>query len=272
MDIKKSIEKWFNGPQDYHEGIDLLQVVSKKAKVIGKLSKGESKNRREKMSYELSKFIGLKTIPAPNFAKPAKTKKKAGIDSKIEKSVNEDSKFEARFNLIGKNETIDDYPEEIKKVINEYSSLYMQRSKNHKKLIELGDSNNEDVITNRKELADKIRNQSGHMELLYDIFTAYKKDGSIMTNILSPKLNSTGSGQNQATGDESVDDLKKLKKNLQASLAKDRNQLKYQNKTRPANGKDNSMPEGPKRIRLEKRIKLKEKEVLDLDTRIAKLE
>jgi hypothetical protein len=267
MDIKKRIQEWFSGPQDYAEGVDLLHEVSKKAKVIGKLSKGESKTRREKLAYELSKFVGLKTIPAPNFAK--KSKPSNG------KSVNgpqKDSKYEARFNLIGKDETIDDYPEEIKKVINEYSSLYMQRSKNHKKLTDLGDSNDAEVIEKRKVLGEKIKSQSDRMEMLHEVFSGFKKDGSILVNMLSAKQKNAGSGGGNAAGNESIDELKKLKKNLQASLAKDRNQLKYQNKTKPADGKDNPMPDGPKRIRLEKRVKSKEKEVIDLDTRIAKLE
>jgi hypothetical protein len=268
MEIKKSIQEWFNGPQDYDKGIDLLQVVSKKAKVIGKLSKGESKTRREKLAYELSKFIGLRTIPAPNFTKPEVIKKKGGKGPKKDKVIIKGGKYEARFNLIGKDETIDDYPKEIKIVINEYSSLYMQRSKNHKKLTGLGDSNDAGIIDDRKKLADKIKDQSDRMELLHEIFKGFKKDGSIMSNILSPKQKSAGSGGSI----ESVEELKKLKKNLQASIAKDRNQLKYQNKTKPADGKGNLMPDGPKRIRLEKRVKSKEKEILELNTRLAKLE
>jgi hypothetical protein len=259
MDIKKRIQEWFSGPQDYAEGVDLLHEVSKKAKVIGKLSKGESKTRREKLAYELSKFIGLKTIPAPNFARKSKPSKGKSV-----KETTGDSKYEARFNLIGKDETIDDYPEEIKKVINEYSSLYMQRSKNHKKMLNLGDSNDDDIVIQRKDLADKIKEQSDRMESLFQTFTAYKNDGKISLGSHDDKTHEKGP--------ESVEELKKLKKNLQASLAKDRNQLKYQNKTKPADGKDNPMPDGPKRIRLEKRVKSKEKEVIDLDTRIAKLE
>ena len=34
--IKKQIIDWFNGPQDYDQGLQLLQQVSKKRKVIEK--------------------------------------------------------------------------------------------------------------------------------------------------------------------------------------------------------------------------------------------
>jgi hypothetical protein len=265
MDIKKKIQDWLNGPQDYDEGMKLLQEVSKKKKVISKLFKGESKTRREKLAYLLSKEIGLREIPKPSLKKVSnkKTTEKKGSAKK--------TKDRSRFNLIGKDETIDDYPEEIKRVINEYSSLYMQRGKNHKKLTGLGDSNDAETVEKRQQLAEKIKAQSERMELLYEAFEGYKKSGVILTNTLYPSVNEQGSDDEKHQDHESIEDFKKLKKNLQASLAKDRNMLKFQSKTKPEDGKEAPMPEGPKRIKLEKRIKVKEAEELALDTKIAKL-
>jgi hypothetical protein len=268
MDIKKSIQEWFNGPQDYEKGLELLQVVTKKSKVLGKLSRGESKTRREKLVYELSKAIGLKKIPAPSIAKQGKISIKTGPGNNNKKEQPGKSvKPGPRFNLIGKDETLDDYPVEIQKIVNEYSSLYMQRGKAHKKMVDLGDSNDADIVLRRKELVEKIKGQSERMEVLFEVFSGYKTDGVILTNILQP-----GKGKNGSGGSESIDDLKKMKKNIQASISKDRNQLKFQNKKRPEDGKESPMPDGPKRIRLEKRIKNKEDEIIAIDTRIANLE
>jgi hypothetical protein len=276
MDIKKSIQEWFNGPQDYEKGLELLQVVSKKTKVVGKLLKGESKTRREKLAYELSKAIGLKRIPGPTIAKPGKNSKNTRPGNKTSKDQpGKKEKEGTRFNLIGKNETLDDYPIEIQKVVNEYSTLYMQRGKSHKKMVGLGDSNDAEIVLKRKELVEKIKGLSERMDLLYEVFTGYKEKGMILTNMLTPGKRRKGSGDELKTankGSETVDELKKMKKNIQASISKDRNQLKFQNKKRPDNGKEDPMPEGPKRIRLEKRIKTKEAEIITLDTRIAKLE
>lgn len=259
MDIKKKIRDWFDGSQDYEEGLDLLQETGiKKHKIFGKLIKGESKTRHEKLAYLLSKHLGLKEIPKPNL-KPATPGKKVAKKT-IKES--EAGNPESRLSLIGKDENIDDYPEEIKKVVIDYSNLYNDRSIAHRKIRELGDSNEEEVVKNRKALADEIKEKSEKMEDLFNVFKDYKEAGVIPDEVVVP-------GANQP---HTVDEMKRLKKNLQASIVKDKNLLLYRTKTKPNSGKENPMPDGPRRIRLEKRVKQKEKEIEDLDLKIAKQE
>lgn len=261
MDIKTKIAEWFNSPQDYEEGLELLQETGiKRHKVLSKLMKGSSKTRAEKLAYLLSKEIGLRAVPPPAAAGAKKPGKQEVVKEKQVQKKAEDPapQVSDRLSLIGKTESIDDYPEAVKKVILEYSSLYNERGIVHKDLRELGEDNDSDTVSERKELVEKIKSISGRLEELYVIFSDYKTKAIIPENKPADPL--------------SVEDLKRLKKNLQASIVKDKNQLLYRSKTKPEDGEENPLPDGPRRIRLERRIKAKEKQIADLEMKIAKAE
>jgi len=258
MEIKIRIKEWFDGPRDYSEGLNLLKEVSKKGTVLGKLSKGETKTRREKLEYELKHFLGLKVILPPV---PSSVKTTLVITSKLGSTPNIEAKL--RFSLIPKEKSIDDYPEEVKKLINEWSPLYMNRSKNQKKLIELGEENTPDVIAKRAKLIEKIHEASDRMEVLYEAFKTFETSGKLPENFAPAEK------KKAITGSLSIEDLKKEKKNLQASLVKDRNMLEYQSKTKPDDGISKPMPDGPKKITIEKRIKAKEAQIAAIDMEIA---
>jgi hypothetical protein len=264
MDIKKTITKWLNGPQDYQEGLAILQELTRKHKVLSKLMKGESKTRAEKLAYMLSKEIGLKAVPKPITGQSAESKKPQ--PQKPEEATPE----EGRLSLIGKDTKLSDFPVEIQRVINDYSALYRERGKMHKMLVFVGDDNDDVSCGQRADLASKIKEISEKMEAFFQAYDAYKKEGVILTKALYP--DPSDKKEPDPEPDQSVDDMKRLKKNLQASLVKDRNLILYKTKTKPDNGTENPLPEGPRKIKLEKRIKAKEKQIADLEMKIAKAE
>lgn len=262
MNIKQTIARWLNGPQDYQEGLVILQEVTRKHKVLSKLMKGESKTRAEKLAYMLSKEIGLKAVPKPTAGQRAERKKPE--PPKPEAGTPE----EGRLSLIGKDSKLSDFPVEIQRVINDYSVLYRERGKMHKMLVSVGEDNNDVSCAQRADLASKIKETSEKMEAFFEAFDTYKKQGVILTKALYPEPGDKKEPDPQP--DQSVEDMKRLKKNLQASLVKDRNLLLYRTKTKPDTGTENPLPESPKRIKLERRIKAKEKQIADLEMKIAK--
>lgn len=264
MNIKETITKWLNGPQDYQEGVVILQEISRKHKVLSKLLKGESKTRAEKLAYMLSKEIGLKSVPKPTIG-PSPESKKPQPQKPAEATPEE-----GRLSLIGKDAKLSSFPVEIQRVINDYSALYRERGKIHKMLVFVGDDNDDVSCAQRADLAAKIKETSEKMESFFEAFDAYKKEGVILTKALYPEP--SGKKEPDPQPDQSVDEMKRLKKNLQASLVKDRNLLLYRTKTKPDNGTENPLPEGPGKIKLEKRIKAKEKQIADLEMKIAKAE
>lgn len=175
MDIQKKIRNWLEGSQDYEEGLSLLQETGiKKHKVFGKLIKGESKTRHEKLAYLLSKQLGLKEVPKPGTKAKGQTKKENNSGPAGNEQQNPEGKEvkdnDSRLSLIGADDDIEDYPGEIKEVIIKYSNLYKERSIAHRRLIDLGDSNEGEIVKTRKEIADEIKAKSEEMEELFGIF------------------------------------------------------------------------------------------------------
>jgi hypothetical protein len=268
--IKEQIIDWFNGPQDYDQGVDLLQEVSNKNKVIKKLlRRGETRDSLEKLVYELNKIAGFKKIPERKAAAAKKTSKTKPVKTEKPGSGKIDEQ-EQKFNLIG-DKDIDSYPPETNRLVKEYSSLYNERGKKHGELKKLGDGNDQETIDKRKTFIDEIKTLSDRMEVLYKAFIDFEENGTpVNPEILWPEGDQQSEQKDQVqTG--SIEDLKTLKKNLQSSLTKDRNLLLYGIKTQPKNGNGKPMAAGPKRTILEKRVVKKEKEITVIDQQIADL-
>lgn len=275
--IKEQIIAWFNSPQDYDEGVRLLEQVSKKKKILGKLiRRGKTRASTEKLIWELNKVAGLKKIPVPKANKPILIKvAPKGNKPKKEKTIPENKKKaddgKPKFNLIG-NKDLDSYPSEVKRLVKEYSSLYMLRGKKHAAIKRLPEDNSKETITDRIKIIDEIKTISDRLEVLYHAFNAYEENGVLVdVTAFWPEKQEGSTGGSGDTTPKSVKELKNLKKNIQSSITKDRNILLYSGKTKPDGGKENPLPAGPKRTKLEKRVAKKEADIKDLDQKIADL-
>ncbi len=278
-EVKKQIIAWFNSPQDYNQGMELLQKISRKNRVIGKLIKrGETRASFEKLTYELNKFAGLKKIPVPKAKVEARIVKKPlpallpdnakTVDLKPEKP--KENKTNPTMNLAGKLKG--DLSLVMQKVVKENSSLCMQRGKKHSALVKLADDNSDEAREKRVKLMDEIEKMTERIEVLFVAWTEYnEKKVEPDPDELWPE--DSEKEQDQTIQDMSVEDMKREKKNLQSSITKDRNLLLYGSKAKPEDGKEKPMPEkSPKRIKLEKRIAKKETLIADYDRKIAEQE
>jgi hypothetical protein len=61
--IKKDIEAWIRGPQEYDKGLVLLMKVSAKRPIFPRMIKRVSDRSRDKLLTELSNAIELRVIP-----------------------------------------------------------------------------------------------------------------------------------------------------------------------------------------------------------------
>lgn len=281
-DIKKQVIDWFNSPQDYDQGIDLLRKISRRGKIIGKMiRRGETRTTFEKLVYELNKVAGLKKIPVPK-AKvenrivkpdlPPLVKDKPEAPQKATKEVKENIPEKVRYNLIKKGTDIETLPAAVQRLVRENSNLYMQRGKKHAAITRLPDDNSKETMDERIELMDAIKKITERLEVLFEAWDAYEKKGvEPDAEKLWPKEGDSDNNSGSNDADLSVDELKTLKKNIQSSITKDRNLLLYGSKAKPKDGKENPMQTGPKRTKLEKRIAKKEAEIKELDQKIADL-
>jgi hypothetical protein len=275
-DIKKQVINWFNSPQDYDKGLKLLQSVSRRNKVIAKLIKrGETRSSFEKLVWELNKIAGLKKIPVPKGKVENRIVRKLlsplvpDVPEAVKTGKKEDVTIpeKVRYSLIGKNDDINLFSPLVQKLIRENSSIYMQRGKKHAALTRLPDGNDSETILKRTALMDSINEMTARLEVLFEAWNLFKKSGiEPNPDELWPEESSKAVIN---TAQVSVDELKTLKKNIQSSVTKDRNLLLYGSKTRQE--KEDPMPAGPKRTKLEKRIAKKEAEIIQLDQQIADL-
>lgn len=259
--MKDEIIAWFNSNQDYQTGIDLLERISPKQRMLGKLLKrGDTRSSREKLVYELNKIAGLKKVPKPSgkvMKRPVKVDKPVDVEEQ-----------EINYNLI-KGKDIDLYPVEIRALVREYSGMYMKRGQLHTMLKKAGSANDADSISIRQSIIAEIEQLSGIMEVMHKRFSVYEKTGEIV-----PEKAENADQEDDETNDISKlssTQLKALKKNLQTSKVKDQNIILYGTKTIPEDKKERPLPEGPRRIKLEKRVARKEQQIYDIDMLLAKM-
>ena len=291
-DIKKQIIDWFHGPQDFKSGLQLLKQVTKKDRLFDKLEhRGDTKSTFDKLVWELNKIAGLSHIPE---RKLSGAKKKSGSQEFIPKAGQKESEETGvksqgqtvkakegsskkikepdspeKVSLV-KGKDLLSYPKEVQRLVGEYSSLYMNRGKLHRELKKVGDSNDEESVARRKEVISMIGQDSDRMEMLFAQFDAWEKN-KVPIDVKKLWPDPVDKKLPGIDPDLSIEQLKIMKKNLQSSLTKDRNILTFSGKTKPENGKEQPLPGGPKRIIIEKRIAAKEKEIYDIDMRIAEL-
>lgn len=160
---------------------------------------------------------------------------------------------------------LSEYPQVIRRIINEYAELFQERSKLHTSMAEMPESNADSVCRKRAELFGVIKSISVRLEELYNAKTEFEKTGTLPeTNSLYPET--TEPIESKTTIQTiSMDEiaLKKQKKNLQSSNSKDHSILDYQSKSQK--GFKNPMPKGPKRIKIEMRIQERKKLIEDIE-------
>ena len=264
------IVKWWQSGCDYQMGVMLLAKHCKNKVLVHTLMKpGKEKFEPavKKLRYELPKSVGLDWLKMPvhegkkeEQSAPVKPAAPGG-------GLSENNRGEEKRAPLVSDKPLDQYPAIIRRIKYQYSDLYKQRSVKHKTMREVAEANSEHNIAKRAGLLADIKRISGEMDHLYRFIEEYEKNGTLPSEEIvwppAPK---------RVSADLPVDvvQLRKLKKNLQTANTKDRNRLLYQQRTQSGNEKP--MPKGPKRTKIEYRIKARETEILGIDTKIVKLE
>lgn len=243
--MKQEIENWLNSERDFNEGIRLLFRYGKNRNLPHNIE-GNSKRYAGKLLYELAKLAGYSFEDLPKLrerkiSKPKKQTKIIPIKSNITEKKNK-------------------YPEIVEKLITETQSVYNERALLHKQLVNLPDENTKEIIDKRKELIELIAKCTIRFEILYQA-----KEDYFQRDIMPDpdKLWEKSDIKKKKNEENDGAKLMKKKKNLESSLSKDRNLLLYQEKTKQQ--KENPMPDGDYKKRIEKRIKRKEKELQEIN-------
>jgi len=248
--MKQEIEKWLRNP-DIRKGILLFRKYSRNT-VLADSIEGNPGKYFGKLIVSLAKMAGYNLQQQVAMRDKILEGKKPSLKKA---AINVDAK-----GPLPKTRTEDSLPEVIKKLINDTSAVYNERSMLHRQLTEVPDANTKANIKKRKELHELILACSDRLELML------KAKSDYFERDMLPKENEIWGKPAEI---QTVDDgagLMKRKKNLESSLSKDKNLLLFQSKT--SQDKENPMPAGDYRDKIEARIKEKEKELAEINEKL----
>lgn len=255
--------KWWHSGRNYDAGVRLFSMLSKNKVLIHTLSKRSAKFGQAKLNYELTKAAGLNFRKIP--ALPKESQKQTRQTENNQQSRKQTVTLKPSPDLKEvKEEFKKQYPKIIRRLKYEYSNLYNERSILHKKMGYIPENNSRQNMDERAKLLKEITDISRRMELIYHYIETYEKDGSI------PEEKDIWPVEKEKVLPEDPAGLKKLKKNLQSSISKDNNRLNFQ--TTRKQEKLYPMPPGPKRHKIEQRIKKREAEIQLIEQKLMELE
>ncbi len=248
--IEEQISTWLNSNRNYTEGVLLYQKYGKNQS-MKKLFPGREKRYKDKLAYELGKIIGFTLT------------KRIPLVRTIEVKDPVPELAEDMEPLPGKPPmTEDSVPKIIAAIVIKMQELYQKRSVLHGKMKLIAADNRPENVLERKEFSDAIALLSDEMDHLASFKNQYDESGSI------PEIQQVfGKPSPGKPAEVDFEMAEKQRLNLQKSIARDRILLDYQSKTKLR--EQNPMPNGPKRVLVEKRVKEKLAAIKELDKILA---
>jgi hypothetical protein len=161
---------------------------------------------------------------------------------------------------------IAEYPPSIRRIISEYAEIFQERSKTHRILTEMPQGNSQTLKTKRAEIFDLVKSFTVRLEYLFKIRQQFELNGELP---LEDEVWPMPKELPETTLSDDPEELRKMKKNQQTANTKDQNMLDYQ--TMIKGDEKKTMPSGPKRTRIENRIKGRLKFIQEIDLKLVSL-
>jgi len=169
-------------------------------------------------------------------------------------------------NFSGVDKPVKDYPLVIVHIKEVLPGIFNERAELQKQLIELGEANDDVTKAKALELGGQIDELAVRYQLLFEAKELFFNEGIEPSEeeLFPEPEDTTDLTARDATdpfgivGKDPIE-LMKRKSNLESSLAKDRNLLKYQSKT--ALEAENLMPDGAEKDKVSVRVLSKEQEL-----------
>ncbi len=252
-DNKSAVITWISSGMNYSDGVVLLTRLSGKQNYAG-IFGGKEHSLRDKLAYEICKAAKVADhITWKQFIQSSKAGKEDKSSLRIETTVNSEAPW-SDLNPLG------EYPPIIHRILHESASLFQQRSRLHRQMVDMPESNAAQLVSKRAELFDQVKSLSERLRVLYETKKIFLEKGIVPDEQqLYPEEKSSGS--KVEIQDETV--LKKQKKNLQTSNSKDLSLLD-DSSAKP-------MPPSPRRMLLESRIKERSKRIEKIDYQLLNL-
>lgn len=252
--MEEKVKKWLAEGCDFEAGLVLLASTGSRHKQLVKTMSGRAHRYAVKLKYELMKEAGLKSVSLDLSATPITTTAAPVTLVKGTKPA--------------KNETPDKtgktLPKAVEDLIKIYSDAFKTRAILHEQMGEMPTENTPDLVSRRKRLVEEIARLTAIVE------TGHKAKEDFYVNGIVPDVEKLFAAPAPAAAEKElpadVDELKKMKKNLQSANTKDQFMLDYRQKTKGE--RENPLPVGPKRAKLEGRIAEREEKIKLIDYKL----
>ena len=265
---------WIESGCDYLQGTMLYGQFGKN---IFLRTDFHSKQRKyaTKIIYELCKSVGLdyaqlqkdNLIPTIRKSSPAQKQAYEPVHKAVTSSdPSADIPALAEMPEALSSTNIAEYPPIIRRIIAEYAETFQERSKTHRILTEMPQGNSQALKTKRGEIFDLVKAFTIRLEYLFKTRNQFELNGELpIEDEVWPKPKELP----ETTLSDDPEELRKMKKNQQTANTKDQNMLDYQ--TIIKGDEKKTMPSGPKRTRIENRIKGRLKFIQEIDLKLVSL-
>lgn len=265
---KQAVLDWIQAGCNYETGAMLYSQFGKNS-FMRKDFPNKQHKHATKIIYELCKSVGLnynqiiqeKLIPS---AQNKQQEEHNPITSDQLPNHSLQTPTNKEFPEIMEVQEIAEYPVLLRRIIAEYAELFQERSKTHRIMTEMPKGNSQALKTKRAEIFDIIKSLSVRLEFLYSIRQQFELNGEILSEDEIWPIPKT---EVKPELPDDPEHLRKMKKNQQSANSKDQNLLDFQSQKKGEVEK--SMPTGPKRLKLENRIKARLKLIREIDLKLA---
>ena len=180
--------KWLNSQKrDYSTGVNILTRSGYKGFVAARLARqGEKPHTREKLEYEIRQMIKVWYHPDdPRFedvdladdAMPGNDGRSETVPEETAAAIVAVAERE----LAREADEQPAYPPVMAKIIYDFRECYNERSRQHRMLAGLGETNTQAVCTQRKDIVARIAFLSNRMTLLAAIKRQFEQDRELPT-------------------------------------------------------------------------------------------
>jgi len=271
-EIKEQVLQWIADGCEWNQGNMLYSQFGKNQNFLRNI-KGKPNSESGRLIAGLCKSVGLDyqllksqgLIPEVKISVIRKQENEVKGLKVILKVEGSSKQAEAMPETID-TKNIEQYPAAIRRVIAEYAEMFQERSKTHRIMTEMPEGNSQTLKTKRGELFDIVKGLGIRLEFLFDIRTVYDQTGFVPTD---DEIWPEPKEKVKTVLPDSPEELRKMKKNQQSANTKDQSMLDYQSEKKAA--AKNTMPTGPKRMKLENRIKARLKLIEEIDYKLVKV-
>lgn len=245
---------WLNSDRDFHKGISLLEESQFKPGVVRKLrmdgASGQAATQR--LYHLIMQLVNAWSMTEQQLND--NTDPVTGIPA--EERVITDTTKDKRFTqIVLEAENNEKVEPRIRELITRYANAYRQRDKLHRQLASMAEDNDEKTMKQRKMLIGLIDQFTEVMGLCYPAIEKYVNLGIAAEEDIdrANKKKEIEKSEQYEFDNMSLDELKKFHKNLKIRIIRTRNMLEYQQDAKA--DKPNPLPQSPRRLRYEERLK-----------------